>query len=360
MGPTESRFTIMGAAQMAEWMEDVYEGYLDHLANGGAKEEISGKISNDWDAGLAIRVSKIASACPKRNAAEAKGKLEKPKFSINKKVLFEDAKRAAEVVYEALTWGSRHTNLNMSVDTEVRTLPQTHWTGLVGTTDAIISLWSSAGYTSPRLLPIEVKRSDSDKWFGTPKGITQDQVTQAIGEMILAGKEKYGDCAFGFVFARYGTVTDDEWERYQKPLCKVWTVAWSEDYQGWFLYDKLKEVDAPADSEWPTLPDGRIYISLQSYLDLHEQHKEYMFSESPIDEPAPYPFLENWRCAKVKKTEFYSENGANKGRKKDGTGVVKPRCPLFDLCYAKELAKAGYEYQLNTIDEYDLELLRVE
>lgn len=354
MGPLETKFDLSTATTLAGWIEDTYKAYLDYLDEGEIPVSFEGKRSGDWDAGSSIRVSKIAKECPKFSAASTKGLVDKKVFSYRKKALFEDARRVAEQVYEAITWGTQSQIGTWHFLAEVRTTTQDrHWTKLVGTIDGVL-------YRNGRRFPIEIKSTSIDKYnFMTPKGVSYDMFKQCIGEMVLIGDKDYGDCPFGYIFTRYNPAGDkEEDDKKDFPVCKAWTVAWSSHWDGWFLYYKNEEMTAKADDkEWPTLPDGRIFLSATEYDRLAKEHVHYMNSDSPIEEDSPYKFLENWRCAKVKAQENYALTGTYKGSKKPGTGIVIPRCPLFDLCFHKELEAGGYKNAGGPLDEYELDRL---
>jgi len=341
------------AIHIADWLEESYEAYLLHLADNGNPVDYEGKRSGDWDAQGALRVSRIAKDCPRYHAMKEFGLTEPQQLSVLKAAQFEDAVRAAEVVYESIAW-SCLSNPYFKIKAERRTLPGTHHSGLVGTIDAVLEFHRNRIDLDPVHFPIEVKRTDADEWWGKPSGISLDQFLQVIGEMILVGKEDWGDCPFGFLFSRYSwkDKTDEDLDR--KPLCRAWTVYYHPEMQGWLLYYKAEAQTADEGSDWPSLPDGRIFFSVQEYLDLVNLHKKYLGQDDPMQGEAPYDFLTNWRCASKKAPKYYADSGKRKGEVKNGTGIVKPRCEFFHVCFAQRLESAGFT---EPQDEYPYDAL---
>lgn len=342
---------IAGSAKLATWIEDTYKAYLRHLADNGEPVEYEGERSGDWDEGDSLRVSKVAKDCPKRSAAEKKGLIDRPEFTDQQLAKFEDAVRAAQVVYESIQWGCL-SNPTLNMESEFRVEPGQHWTHLVGTTDAVLyHAIPGDGHRGfqQETYPIEVKRTDADRWWGSPNGITVDQFIQVVGEMILQGSEAYDDCQYGFLFCRYSSDSD--------PLVKVWTIRYDADWEGWFLMYGIDSQETTRNGDWPTLPDGRIFMSINDYERLVSMHRKFKDAEDPTILEAPYEFLSNWRCGKKVKAQYYAASGKHAGAKKDGTGVFKPSCPLCMKCYGSQIEKAGLALDL---PEYPLEKFGLE
>lgn len=334
------------AIRIAAWLRSSYESYLLHLADNGDPVAYEGERSGDWDAQDALRVSRIAKDCPRYHAMKVKNLIERQPLGLLKAAQFEDAVRAAQVVYESIAWACL-SNPYFELKTEVRTLPGEHHSGLVGTIDAVLKFNRNRLDADPIYLPIEVKRTDADSWWGKPSGISLDQFLQVVGEMVLIGKADWGDCPYGFLFNRYDWKGKDEDELERRPLCKVWTVYYHPEYNGWVLYDGPDAVFTEENSDWPTLPNGQVFLSVQEYLDLVNLHKKYLGQDDPMNGEAPYEFLTNWRCASKKASIYYAESGKRKGEIKDGTGIVKPRCEFFHICYSARLESAGFTLPLD-------------
>lgn len=321
--------------RIANWLEDNYSKYLSYLSEGGTPAVYKGDRSGDWETDN-IRVSKVAKNCPRYDAMESLGNIDKREYTPQELAKFDDATRIAQGVYESIAWACQSTK-TITMETEYR-VEGNHWSGLVGTTDVVL-------HTNTQNIPIEVKRTDADKWWSTsPRGITYDQFLQIVGEMVLLSYEKYEDSRYGFLFTRYGSDSD--------PLLKVWTIK--NNSQGWELFYKEELCRSYDESDWPTDSDGYIYLSYIQYEELVDKYDMYRNMEDPMEGEAPYEIFTNWRCCKVVKADYYALEGKYKGAKKPKTGIAIPRCPLFTSCFSGQIEKAGYD---NIIPEesYDLE-----
>ncbi len=318
---------IVGATRIASWLEQTYIAYLEYLGEGGEPVAYSGNRSGNWDSEGKLRVSKIAKDCPLYSAADNKGLIPQRERTTQDWARFEDAVRVAQVIYEALQWGCE-SNSFFELETEYRVTQSL--AGIVGTIDALLMFHANKGEIVTDHFPVEIKNTKANRWWMAPRGITYDMFLQVVGQMMLLD-DVDGRTQFGFLLTRYDTESD--------PLCKAWTVKYDTVYDGYFLYNE--GVCQTAEKDWPVLPDGRIYLATSEYLELIAQHQEYQDAVDPLSMHPPYEFLKNWRCAKVKPAVYYSPNGKNKGQIKEGTGIVVPRCPLFDHCFADKITEAG-------------------
>lgn len=315
---------LQTATKIAGWLEATYIEYLKYIQSGGKRIQYKGNLSGNWDSNGKLRVSKIANSCPKIYGAEIQHKIQPEELSTESLIRMTDAERVAEIIYESIEWGCQY-NPDFSMEAEVRI--KDHFSELVGTTDMVLS------YKNEMRVPIECKRTGVDKYFMKPRGIVLSHVIQTIGEMILLSTEE-NKTPFGFVFTRFSPES-------QPPL-KVWTILRVDG--GWQLYDKEWIVN---EDKWPTFISDTYYQILVRTVEFYAQ------SNDPIAEAPPYEFGQNYKCCGVTKAEYYSPKGKNKGRKKDKTGIIEVRCPLFNICFKKEIELMGYDSELQQ-KEYEL------
>lgn len=309
------------ALKVRNWLEEIWPAYLRYLSAGGERIPYDGNLSGDWESGNRVRVSRVGNACPKYSAAVALGKVVEPSFDNNTLVRFEDAKRRAEQIYEAIAWGATG-NSELTFQAEHRIID--HWSGLSGTIDGYIEICSEDGGLFHA--PIEVKRTDVNKYNKEPRGISLGQFMQTVGEMVLLSQPSgnYGQCPYGYVYTTYSFDS--------KPTHKVWLVRWDEKDRGWYLDDA--RLNDKSDQDWPTDGDNLVFLPLGEYLREQAEHEAWMHLYS--DDGAPYITpMDSWHCGKYTPPDYYKTNGVhgNKGDIKPGTGVYEKRCPLFDMCW---------------------------
>lgn len=338
--------SLKQALFVREWLGSVLEAYSQYLMSGEKRYPYAGNLSGDWDSESRLRVSKLGSICPKLNGAIATKTIEKPEIPFSGWMRMENGTRWAEIVYEAISWGAS-TNDILTFEAEHRVVD--HWSGLSGTIDCLLKLDVNGDrYT----FPVEVKRTDNDKYKGKGvSGLSYHQWLQTIGEMVLLSPEEgnYGYTPYGYTFTIYSPDSD--------PSYRVWLTTWDEGHQGWHLYN----IASTGDSEWPTETSysKNIFLSLEQFKEIVNQYQYYInFSdeENVYSTGKPYELFESWHCGKVIKPDYYKSNTkyGNIGDTKDGTGIIIPKCPLFKYCYANELFEAGYKPTAELPSKLDL------
>lgn len=332
--------SLKQALILKDWLGDTFKAYGSYLQEGGDRYPYEGKKSGDWDSGSRLRVSKLGSTCPKLNAAYSTTQIEQPKKPFGTWMKMENGTRWAEVVYEAIAWGAS-TNSILTFKSEQRTID--HWSGLSGTIDGVLKLESGVDRV---YAPVEVKRTDNDKFKGAGvRGLSYHQWLQTIGEMVLLSpnKDDYGYIKYGYTFTIYSPESD--------PPFRVWLTKWDEEKQGWYLYNTRisGEGSAWTNGDWPVDSNHskNIFLSLEQFRSIVANYQDWLYKvkDDAFMYGRPYETMfDSWHCGKVIKPDYYKSNTkyGNIGDLKDGTGVITPKCPLFEYCYKYDIAQAGY------------------
>lgn len=311
---------------LAPWLHKRIDDYIDFLHEGGARLEV--KQSGDWET-LKMRASST-DACPKFCGAEKRGEVKKV-FGNQKKWQFELANRAADVVKEAVLWAASEENyrrrdpnsLVWDAYTEYRMDPDDK--DYAGTPDALLIGRRNRHEASRICIPVEIKRTDTDKY----EGVTPSQVWQLITYMKLFEAEG------GMLVTIYNWAS-------QSGTHKVWPVLAVEG--GWQVFnaDTAEPIEFEGD-EWP----ADSFFTEEDFIGRVIKH-EHHYADRNL--PAPYEHP-NWRCGWIKSTEFYARNYTHPstgqkfkaGDVKPNSGTILPTCPLFDLCWNKDTRQQPVE-----------------
>src|SRR5258706_5142306 len=351
------------AYNVQDWLHKILIEYAEYLGQGNNKFPYIGSPSGDWDSGDKIRSRKLGNTSPKYNAATALKVINKPPVPFDRWMKMENGTRWGEIVYEAISWGCSE-NVDIAFSAEQRI--KEHWSGLSGTIDATIRhIDRLSGIRT--IIPIEIKRTDSDKFKKDVPGISWGNWLQTIAEMVLLSEEKdnYGYCEYGFTYCIYSPESN--------PTHKVWLTRYDKEHEGWHLDKATLKLDAGKDwaTEWETESNysDKIVLSVETFKAIVAEYQEWMdvMKASPsyatrTDKPYETMF-QSWHCGRTVIPDYYRSTSkyGNIGDLKDGTGIITPSCPLFAYCYRRELEKAGYTspqkvYKIQYDDENNLEL----
>lgn len=295
---------------IADWLYDLYPAYLAYL-DSQERYPYEGQKSSNWDSGKRVRVSRLT-ACPKQAAALAAGQISAQRRTALERQMMVDGIRRAEVVYEALAWGcSGNDEVTFAAEQRVA---DGNWLGLSGTIDGVLT-YQGVQY------PIEVKSTEYRGYGPEPRGVWHSYLVQCAGEMALLAQDE-ATIPTGFLYVCYT----------RSPIThRVYMVTYDRALRGFFLMlggNYLRADSAP----WTTLPDGRVFWSLDELKALIHLHQRWMDMTDPLNAERPYqsPF-ESWDCGKLIRPT-----------KRTPRGSFVIRCPAFDTCFSRELSDLGY------------------
>lgn len=198
-----------------------------------------------------------------------------------------------------------------------------------GTIDVLIRIVSKSVSIE---IPIEIKRTDADKY----SGVADYAVWQTIAYMWML------DAEYGYTVTLYSGIDN---------AYRAWVIQRVDN--GWLLHKSLSEQVLFSDDLF-----GQIYTDLLEWNDKGKVLDDLTTDgEKKIVEfmalPAPYQNHLGFPCVrKIKPPELYVRDGkyGKKGDIKPGTGIATEPCPLYAYCHKEALDEADISRVGDSLD----------